>query len=280
MPTRMRALARGYPRDADIATLAAEAMLNLHPYDWWAQDGSARPWTAEIRTLLTRALAIAPGHPGANHYWIHLMESSAHPGAAQASAERLTRLVPGSGHLAHMPAHIHMRTGRYAEAVAANERAIAADERYLGAGRCAGRLSRRLRRAQSPFPVGCRGDGRAQRHRARRRARRFPVGLRSRPRRPQHGDPAALLRAAAVRAGALRPLARDSRGHAAARRRRALSARHLALRARHRLREDGRASPRPGASRTRSPGSPPIRRCSERASRTSIRRRRSCASPR
>ncbi len=128
---RMRALARRYPRDADIATFAAEAMLNLHPYDWWAQDGSARPWTAEIRTLLTRALAIAPGHPGANHYWIHLMESSAHPGEAQASADRLTRLVPGSGHLTHMPAHIHMRTGRYAEAVAANERAIAADERYV-----------------------------------------------------------------------------------------------------------------------------------------------------
>ena len=129
---RMRALARRYPRDADIATFAAEAMLNLHPYDWWAQDGSARPWTAEIRTLLTRALKIAPGHPGANHYWVHLLESSAHPGEAQASAERLTRLVPGSGHLTHMPAHIHMRTGRYAAAVAANERAIAADERYLG----------------------------------------------------------------------------------------------------------------------------------------------------
>ena len=129
---RMRALARRYPRDADIATFAAEAILNLHPYDWWAQDGSARPWTAEIRTLLTRALTIAPEHPGANHYWIHLMESSAHPGEAQASAARLTRVVPGSGHLTHMPAHIHMRTGRYAEAVAANERAIAADERYVG----------------------------------------------------------------------------------------------------------------------------------------------------
>jgi tetratricopeptide (TPR) repeat protein len=59
------------------------------------------------------------------------MESSAHPEAARASADRLRRLVPGSGHLLHMPAHIDMRTGRYAEAVAANERAIAADERYI-----------------------------------------------------------------------------------------------------------------------------------------------------
>ena len=128
---RMRALARRYPRDADVATLAAEAQLNLHPYDWWAQDGSARPWTGETRALLAGALEIAPGHPGANHYWIHLMESSAHPEQARASAQRLTRLVPGSGHLTHMPAHVYMRTGRYAEAVAANERAIAADERYI-----------------------------------------------------------------------------------------------------------------------------------------------------
>jgi len=128
---RMRALARMYPRDADIATLAAESLLNLHPYDWWTTDGDARPWTGEARTLLARALAIAPDHPGANHYWIHLMESSSHPEQARASADRLRRLVPGSGHLLHMPAHIDMRTGRYAEAVAANERAIAADARYI-----------------------------------------------------------------------------------------------------------------------------------------------------
>ncbi len=181
---RMRALARKYPRDADIATFAAEAILNLHPYDWWAQDGAARPWTAEIRMLLTRALAIAPGHPGANHYWIHLMESSAHPGEAQASAERLTRLVPGSGHLTHMPAHIHMRTGRYAAAVAANERAIAADERYIaqvdaqGAYRVGyvahnrhflwaaaamdGRSATALAAARDAFPSAC-GPGRSDR---------------------------------------------------------------------------------------------------------------------
>ncbi|HEX9302361.1 MAG TPA: hypothetical protein VF959_08440, partial [Casimicrobiaceae bacterium] len=57
---RMRVLARAYPRDADVATLAAEAMLNLHPYDWWDADGAPRPWTPEIRAQLERALAIAP----------------------------------------------------------------------------------------------------------------------------------------------------------------------------------------------------------------------------
>ena len=181
---RMRGLARKYPRDADIATLAAEAQLNLHPYDWWTRDGGAQPWTGEIRRLLSRALALAPAHPGANHYWVHLMESSAHPGEAQASADRLTQLVPGSGHLTHMPAHIHMRTGRYAAAVAANERAIAADRRYIaevdaqGAYRVGyvahnrhflwaaaamdGRSATALAAARDAFPAAC-GPGRSDR---------------------------------------------------------------------------------------------------------------------
>ncbi|MDP1648147.1 MAG: hypothetical protein Q8M01_08095 [Rubrivivax sp.] len=128
---RMRALAARHPRDADIAVLAAESLLNLHPYDWWRPDGRALPWTAEIVALLARALEIAPGHPGANHYWVHLFEQSATPERAATQADRLRTLVPGSGHLLHMPAHIDMRIGRYDEASAANERSIAADLRYL-----------------------------------------------------------------------------------------------------------------------------------------------------
>ncbi len=130
---RMRALARAYPQDADIATLAAEALMNLHPYDWWQADGTPQPWTPEIRMQLARALRLAPEHPGANHYWIHLMEASVHPEAALPNADRLRALVPGSGHLLHMPAHIYMRVGRYAEAVTANEKSIAADRRYMAA---------------------------------------------------------------------------------------------------------------------------------------------------
>jgi tetratricopeptide (TPR) repeat protein len=127
----MRALAKQYPRDADVLTLAAEALMNQHPYDWWARDGTPKPWTGEIEALLEAALRAAPDHPGANHYWIHLMESSATPGRALPSAAKLETLVPGSAHLLHMPAHIYMRVGRYAEASAANERSIKADERYI-----------------------------------------------------------------------------------------------------------------------------------------------------
>jgi hypothetical protein len=127
----MRALAKRSPRDADVLTLAAEAQLNVHAYDWREKDGTAKPWTPESEGLLAGALKVAPDHPGANHYWIHLIETSATPERALPSASKLETLVPGSGHLTHMPAHIYMRVGRYAEASAVSERSIKADERYL-----------------------------------------------------------------------------------------------------------------------------------------------------
>jgi len=128
---RMRVLAGRHPDDADVLFLAAEAILNLHPYDWWERDGRPKPWTPEIESLLRDAIASDPGHPGAHHYLVHLYESSRTPQRGEPSADRLVDLVPGSGHLLHMPAHIYMRTGRYAEASAANRRSIEADRRYL-----------------------------------------------------------------------------------------------------------------------------------------------------
>jgi tetratricopeptide (TPR) repeat protein len=128
---RMRALARSYPRDAGVALLAAEALLNLHPYDWWAASGAPQPWTPEIERLLERAMALDPRLPGAHHYWIHLQESSPHPQRALVSARFLERAVPGSGHLLHMPSHIYMRVGRFDDAIRANQRSIEADRAYL-----------------------------------------------------------------------------------------------------------------------------------------------------
>jgi tetratricopeptide (TPR) repeat protein len=128
---RMEALARAQPDDADVAMLAAEALINLHPYDWWDARGQPNPWTPAILALLDRAIALEPLHAGAHHYRIHVLESSPYPERAQDSAARLTGLVPGSGHLLHMPAHIAMRTGRYDRAVEANQASIAADLRYL-----------------------------------------------------------------------------------------------------------------------------------------------------
>src|SRR5262249_1973669 len=127
----MRKVWQQHPDDADVGALCAEALMDLHPWDLWEHDGHAKAWTDEIVSVLARVLELAPDHPGANHLDIHALEASPHPEQALASADRLRALVPGAGHLVHMPAHIDLRLGHYADAIAANQRAIAADERHL-----------------------------------------------------------------------------------------------------------------------------------------------------
>jgi len=127
----MREVARRFPDDADVATLLAEALMDLHPWDLWTKQGAPKPWTPEIVTTIERALELAPRHPGANHLYIHAVEASRDAGRATAAAELLHDLVPGAGHLVHMPAHVYIRTGRYWDAIEANRRAIAADRASL-----------------------------------------------------------------------------------------------------------------------------------------------------
>ncbi len=128
----MRALWRANPASADIATLFAEAAMDLHPWNYWDQ-GAAQPWTGEIVETLETALRLAPRHPGANHYYIHIVEASATPGRALAAADRLRRLVPDSSHMVHMPAHIYVRVGQWENAATANRHAMRADARYRAA---------------------------------------------------------------------------------------------------------------------------------------------------
>jgi tetratricopeptide (TPR) repeat protein len=126
----MRAVWRAHPRDADVGTLFAESMMDLRPWDLWTHEGKPQPGTIEILETLEAVLKQAPNHPGANHLYIHATEASPHPERAIAAADRLRDLVPGAGHLVHMPAHIDLRLGHYAEASAANERAIQSDARH------------------------------------------------------------------------------------------------------------------------------------------------------
>lgn len=122
---------RQHPNDADVGTLYAEALMNLQPWDYWTQSGEPKGRAEEIVDVLERVIALAPNHPGALHYYIHAVEASQTPERAEATADRLAHLVPGSSHLTHMPSHIYGRLGRYADAADANERAVAADRKYL-----------------------------------------------------------------------------------------------------------------------------------------------------
>jgi tetratricopeptide (TPR) repeat protein len=127
----MRDVAAKFPADDDVQALFAEALMNTNPWKLWAADGKAMPGTDEIVKTLELVLARAPKHPGANHFYIHAVEASNDPGRAIASADLLGTLVPGAGHIVHMPAHIYQRVGRYEDAAEVNRRAIVVDERYL-----------------------------------------------------------------------------------------------------------------------------------------------------
>jgi tetratricopeptide (TPR) repeat protein len=127
----MRALAARYPGDPDAAALFAESMLDLSPWDNWTPEGAPKPGTEEIVATLERALAAHPDHPGVCHFYIHTVEASLRPERAVPCAERLPSLMPGAGHLVHMPAHVYMRVGRYADATMANEHAAHTDQAYL-----------------------------------------------------------------------------------------------------------------------------------------------------
>lgn len=120
-----------FSADPDVGALYAESLMNLQPWDLWTAAAAPKGRALEILAVLDRTLAKTPNHPGANHFYIHAIEASPWPEKGLEAAERLKALVPGSGHLVHMPSHILIRTGKYAEAVSANERAILADEAYF-----------------------------------------------------------------------------------------------------------------------------------------------------
>jgi tetratricopeptide (TPR) repeat protein len=126
-----RVLAAARPDDLDAQVFHAEALMDLQPWDFWDEKLEAKGNTNEILKTLEGVIARNPDHPGALHFYVHATEASAHPERAVAAADRLRTLIPGSGHLVHMPAHIYSRVGRWHDAVIANQVAIEADNQYL-----------------------------------------------------------------------------------------------------------------------------------------------------
>lgn len=129
----MRAAAERFPADDDIAVIAAEAAMNTRPWDYWEADGlTPKPRIGEAVGFVETVLARSPGHPQAQHLYIHLLEASADPARAEIAADRLAAAdIASAGHLVHMPAHIYFRLGRFADSIRANVAAARADEAYL-----------------------------------------------------------------------------------------------------------------------------------------------------
>jgi tetratricopeptide (TPR) repeat protein len=127
----MREVATQFPDDLEVQTLFAESLMDLMPWEYYEADGTPKRETIEVIDALEFVLAKNPEHPGAIHLYIHAVEATDAPERAEPYADRLRNLVPGAGHLVHMPAHIYLRVGRYADASLANELAAAADESYI-----------------------------------------------------------------------------------------------------------------------------------------------------
>jgi tetratricopeptide (TPR) repeat protein len=135
----MRGVSQSYKDDVEIATLYADALMNLSPWNYWQPGGRAlRPALAELVPTLERVLASDPEHAGAIHLYIHAVEASDKPQRAEAYADRLAKLAPNAGHLVHMPSHIYFVLGRYRDSLAANLAAVKVDEAYIAAQKPAG----------------------------------------------------------------------------------------------------------------------------------------------
>ena len=140
----MGALWKKYPNDLDAGTFYAEAMMDTQPWDYWESDGVTPKGRApEIVGTLESIIKRSPNHPGALHLYIHAVEATTTPERAEAAADRLEKLMPGAGHIVHMPSHIYYRVGRYADAAKVNTLAALVDEQYIA--QC---------HAQGFYPVG------------------------------------------------------------------------------------------------------------------------------
>ncbi len=121
---KMKSAYDKFPTNPDIQALYADAMMLEHPWDLWNNNGTPKPWTPLIQTVLEKLLSTSPRHPGGNHYYIHVMEPSPYAAKALPSADILDELTPALSHTVHMPSHIYLRTGNFNCGVTVNENAV------------------------------------------------------------------------------------------------------------------------------------------------------------
>jgi len=129
----MRRVYQKNSSDVTIASLFAESLMDLHPWNLYQKDGTIQPWTPEILTVIEKGLKLEPRHAGANHFYVHATEMSQQAEKALLSANLLRDLVPGAGHLVHMPSHTYIRIGKYHDGVVTNQNAVLIDSLYTEA---------------------------------------------------------------------------------------------------------------------------------------------------
>jgi hypothetical protein len=128
----MKDLYKKYDEDPEIAALYAESVMDLYPWNLYDKDGEPKEWTPTVLMLLEKVMKDYPDHPGAHHFYIHATEASKNPEKALVSAKKFDDgLVPGAGHLVHMPSHTYIQTGDYHKGSLANLKAVEVDSAYV-----------------------------------------------------------------------------------------------------------------------------------------------------
>lgn len=126
----MSIVIKKFPEDSNLQILYAASVMNTVPWNYWDKDGNPSPNIKDAKVALEKAILLEPENPGGHHYYIHMVELP-YPDIGVKSADKLASLMPGAGHIVHMPSHIYIRVGRYKDAVIANQKAILADEDYI-----------------------------------------------------------------------------------------------------------------------------------------------------
>ncbi|MDO6518218.1 tetratricopeptide repeat protein [Zobellia uliginosa] len=127
---KMEKVVEQFPDDAHIQILFAQSAMNTVRWNYWDKEGNPSPNIKAAKEALEKAMKLEPENPGGHHYYIHMVELP-YPDKGVKSADKLASLMPGAGHIVHMPSHIYIRVGRYLDAVKTNQLAIAADEDYI-----------------------------------------------------------------------------------------------------------------------------------------------------
>jgi tetratricopeptide (TPR) repeat protein len=136
----MAPLYEKYSGNLDVTSIYVEALMNLKAWQLWDKNTATGEITpADDNTLLLVKIMEdafegseeAKVHPALCHLYCHALELSPFPEKALPAADVLRNLMPGLGHLVHMPSHIDAWVGQWKEAVECNIAAVEADDRYV-----------------------------------------------------------------------------------------------------------------------------------------------------
>jgi tetratricopeptide (TPR) repeat protein len=138
---QMRRLAKAHPEDPDVLSFLALALMGTttrSPALFGEGDDDAHPHALagstvqkEAAAILEKVLARHPDHPGALHYLIHVYDDPEHARLALPAARAYAKVAPGSSHALHMPAHIFVQLGMWADAAASDEASFLASDAWV-----------------------------------------------------------------------------------------------------------------------------------------------------